>query len=142
MGPNCVTGYREFKALGILLDYLTNTSLSPLQRDMVEIEDPYVSEISAYANHFLESLLIFTFNNAPIKKIDSILDKFKDILIKVSNEEKIDMHRMKSIIDKVFLEDLSALESDPHLTVAKLLVKDAVYGNNESDVSILIISFN
>lgn len=137
MGPNCITEYRKLAALSILLRYLTDTSVSPLQRDMVEIDDPYASKVSFCSIENLESLLYFTFENAPINKIDEILNKLKEILNKISNgTEKIDMQRMHSIIDREFLESLSALESNPHDTLALLLVGDSVYGTKEADVSI------
>lgn len=104
---------------------------------MVEIEDPYVSGVSAHYFHYLEPLFFFRFSNAPIQKIDSILNKFKEILDKVSNEERIDTQRMRLIIDKTFLEALSALENDPQETLARILISDSIYGTNEYDVSIL-----
>lgn len=135
MGPNCVYEYRKLAALGILLRYLTDTSVSPLQREMVEIDDPFASRVSFCTIENLESLLYFTFENAPIKKIDEIQGKLKEVLNKIANgEEKIDMQRMQSIIDREFLESLSSLESSPHDTLALLLVGDSVYGKSEEDV--------
>lgn len=140
MGPNCVTNYSEMKALIILLRYLTSTSVSPLQRDMIEIVDPYGSQVYFGVDQFLETLLYFKFENSPIKKIEEILTKFKEVLGKVSNEEKIDMQRMRSIIDKKYLEDLSALENIPHSALSNILRKDNLYGSKEAHVSIECLS--
>ena len=35
----------NFEALSILLDYLSESAISPIQRDFVEVEEPYCSEV-------------------------------------------------------------------------------------------------
>lgn len=115
--------------------------MSPLQKHMVEIDSPYASRIYGYARLFSESLLFFTFQNVPVRKIDEVLTKFKEILGKISDEEKLDMQRMQSIIDKKNMESLSALENAPHYFLSELLRNDAVHGTNESNVSILCKKF-
>ena len=36
----------EILALTVLMEYLTDTSVAPLQRDFVELDDPYCSRVS------------------------------------------------------------------------------------------------
>lgn len=64
----------------MLLRYLSDTSVSPLQRDFVEIPDPYASQIAFNINENSESFLYFTFENVPMNKIDLIPNKLKTIL--------------------------------------------------------------
>lgn len=132
MGPNCVTEYRKITSLLILMCYLTGT----LQRYMIGIDDPYASTVDYGGRLFLESLLMFKFENAPVKKINEILNKFKEVLRKVSNEGKIDMQRMQSIIDNRYLQYISDLENYPHETLIDLILNECDYGIKESDVSI------
>lgn len=136
MGPNFVTDYRKWSKLGILARYLTDSELSPLRKYMIDIEDPYASEVSFVNAEILEPLLFFEFKNAPVNKIDSILNKFMEILDTVRHEEKIDRQRMKSIIDKTFLEAWGALESNPYKWLAHIIIGDCVYGTEELNVSI------
>ena len=35
-------------ALQVLMEYLTDTSVAPLQRDFVEMEDPFCSKVTKY----------------------------------------------------------------------------------------------
>lgn len=136
MGPNSVTEYRKFRALNILLSYLTDSSVSPLQMHFIEIDDPFASKVSFITHEYSESLIIFSFENVPIQKMDGILEKLKEILNKLSTgEEKIGMERMKSIIEKDYLKTLCALENDPQKTLGYILMQDSVYGIKEADVS-------
>lgn len=135
MGPNCITDYSEIKALTILQRYLTSTTASPLQRDMVEIVDPYASTVHGGSCLYVQSLLWFKFVDVPITKIEEVLSKFQKVVSNVANEEKIDMQRMQSIIDKEYLEDLVALENNPHSALSDILLDDHLYGIQEDDVS-------
>eukprot|EP00795_Rhopilema_esculentum_P010840 gene10840-19657_t len=49
-GPH-VQEYYELAALDILMQYLTDTSAAPLQKELVEIEDPLCSDIPLTASH-------------------------------------------------------------------------------------------
>lgn len=68
----------------MLLRYLSDTSVSPLQREFVEIPDPYASMVSFNINENSESLLYFTFENVPMDKIDLIDAKLKVILANIA----------------------------------------------------------
>ncbi|CAD7087874.1 unnamed protein product [Hermetia illucens] len=133
-GPNCADNHSVLTACNILLRYLTDTSVSPLEREFVEIEDPYASKVSHAIIENLSSLLCLLFENVPVNKIDDISGKLKEILSRFAKgDEKIDMHRMHYIIEKEILEALSSLESNPHDAVAFLIIGDVLYGRNEKD---------
>ncbi|XP_055378206.1 uncharacterized protein C05D11.1-like [Condylostylus longicornis] len=133
-GPNCIHEYKKLMACNVLLRYLSDTPVSPLQREFVEIDDPFASKVSHSLLENYESLLVFIFDNVPIEKIDLVLSKLKETLKKfLVGEEKVDMSRMKSILDRLILENLSNLENEPHDTAAYLVIGDALYGTNDND---------
>ena len=45
LGPKATTEYEILTACSILLKYLSETSVSPLQKKFIEIEDPYASRV-------------------------------------------------------------------------------------------------
>lgn len=134
-GPKCTTENLKLTACNLLLRYLSDTSVSPLQREFIEIPDPYASQISWNIVENSESLLYFSFDNCPLPKIDMIYNKLQQILNNFANgSEKIDMKRMNNIIDRNILEYLSNLENNPHDTVAFIVIGDALYGEKPEDV--------
>lgn len=79
-GPNCTKQNLKLTACSVLLRYLSETAVSPLQRELVEIDDPYASHVSYNIVENYEALLYFGFENVPIQKIDGVWNKVKAIL--------------------------------------------------------------
>lgn len=86
-GPNCSTDILTLTACSTLIRYLSETSVSPLQRDMVEINDPYASTVSYNIIENFESTLYFSFQNVPLQKVDGVFGKMKSILSNIANGE-------------------------------------------------------
>lgn len=79
-GPKCTTENLKLTSCSVLMRYLSDTSVSPLQREFVEIPDPFASQISFNINENTESLIYFTFENVPLDKMEEILPKLQSIL--------------------------------------------------------------
>lgn len=134
-GPRCTTENFELTACSVLLRYLSETSASPLQHEMVEIPDPFASSVAYNIVENSESMLYFSFQNVPIEKIDLVHEKMLNVLTDiVDGKEKIDMQRMQSILERCILEYFSNIESSPHEAIAYIVLADALYGNNSDDV--------
>ncbi|XP_055593217.1 uncharacterized protein C05D11.1-like [Uranotaenia lowii] len=133
-GPKATTEYDELTSCSVLLRYLSDTSVSPLQREFVETDDPYASRVGYNIAENSVSLLYLSFENVPLDKVDQIFPKLESILKKIgSGEERIDMKRMASVLERYILEALSNLESNPHDVVAFHVIGDVLYGETASD---------
>lgn len=84
-GPKCAQENLKLTACSVLLRYLSDTSVSPLQRDLVEIDDPYASNISYNIVENYESLLYFSFENVPLEKVELVFDRLQGVLNKIAN---------------------------------------------------------
>lgn len=84
-GPMCTVDNLKLTACAVLMRYLADTSVSPLQREFVEIADPYASQVSFTITENLESLLYFTLENVPMEKIDLVDEKMRGILVNIAN---------------------------------------------------------
>ncbi|KAK2579672.1 hypothetical protein KPH14_011595 [Odynerus spinipes] len=132
-GPSAVHEVYELTACSLLLKYLTDTSVSPLQKEFVEIEDPYASNVLYSLSENSISLLYVIFENVPKPKIPLVKDRLLDVLKQV-NESGIDMKRMKTVVHRNMLETLSNLENCPHDSVAYMIIGDVLYGNTKEDL--------
>lgn len=136
-GPQSATEQTTLTACSVLLRYLTNTSISPLQRDFVEVDDPLASTVSYSLTENMESLLYIEFENVPIDKLDDIKPKLMRLLARMAKGlEKFDMTRIKTIVEKMILEAYCSLEDSPHDTAAFMIIGDVLYGQKEEDVSV------
>lgn len=129
--------YYKYIACTLLLRYLTNTSISPLQQEFVEIDDPYANDVDSEVTENSVPLYCIRFDNVPKEKIPLIKDRLINILKEIgSKDDGIDMKRMLIVIKKLILETQSSLESSPHYIIVHTLVKDILFGNSNEDVSI------
>lgn len=123
----------------MLLRYLTDTSVAPLQRELVEIDDPLASNVSYNIIENYETLLSFSFENAPMEKIDLVFERMQWVLKRIANGgERIDMKRLTNILDRIILEYFNTLESNPHDSITFSVIGDALYGNTIEDVSQIV----
>ncbi|XP_055692741.1 uncharacterized protein C05D11.1-like [Lutzomyia longipalpis] len=133
-GPKCTTEHTTLTACSVLMRYLSDTSVSPLQRDLLEIDDPYASKVSYNIGENSETVLNFIYHNVPLHFVDDVKKKHQEVLEKIaSGEEKIDMTRMRNIIEKNILESWSCLEDNPHEAIAFLVIGDVLYGSTAED---------
>lgn len=79
-GPKCTTENLKLTSCSVLMRYLSDTSVSPLQREFVEVPDPYASQITFSISENTEALLYFTFENVPLNKMEQILPKLQLLL--------------------------------------------------------------
>lgn len=125
-GPSCMD-YIEVCALDILGQYLTHSAISPLQSELVEIEEPYCTDLDFYVSDRLRSVIQMTLSSVPVELLCEAEEKFFEVLQRVA-EEDIDMVRMKALILKDKLKVKNAVESDPHGAFSTPIITDYLYG--------------
>lgn len=135
-GPNYTLENFKLTACSVLLRYLSETSVSPLQHELVDIPDPFASNVSYNIVENVESLIYFSFQNVPNEKIDLVHRKMEQVLAEIADgKTRIDMQRMQNILERCTLEYFSSMETRPHEAFAFSVIDDALYGSTSDDVS-------
>ncbi|KOC67604.1 Uncharacterized protein C05D11.1 [Habropoda laboriosa] len=132
-GPSAITEIYDVTGCTLLLKYLTDTSISPLQKEFVEIDDAYASNVGYSYSEYSVSVLYLAFESVPRSKISLI----KDQLLKVLNnvyKKGIDIKRMKTVVHRHILEIFSGMEADPHDSIAYMLFGYSLYGDTKEDL--------
>lgn len=65
--------------MGVLLEYLTDTPVAPLQRDLVEVDDPFCSDVSQLVLENAETCVGFTLTGVPSDKLGAVKDKWVEL---------------------------------------------------------------
>lgn len=133
-GPT-VKAFEDIAALLVMQDYLTDTSVSPLQKLFVETEDPYCSMVKTSFTENKETCFYFAFENVTKGKLKMV----KDLLIKsltdiATGTTPLDMNRMAIVIQRRRLRILNQIESSPHDTIANYVILDFLYGDSAQDL--------
>lgn len=133
-GPSCRDHY-SLSALSVILDYLTDTSIAPLQRELVEIPDPFCSDIACDVMEFLESSFLIKAENVPFEKLSAAKQKIKEVLENLATgKEAIDMKRLGVVIHRKILDTKNRFENRPHDTFADAIVGDFLYSSKSEDL--------
>ncbi|XP_069943754.1 uncharacterized protein C05D11.1 isoform X1 [Cherax quadricarinatus] len=134
-GPSSVYQINELLSMGVLMEYLTHSSVSPLPSIFVEVDDPLSSSVqhSCYENS--DSACYFEFSGVPHQKINDVKPLLMDTLKRLSTgKTDINMQTMKDIISNLMLRQDSRMETSPHDTVADHIIGDILYGQTCQDM--------
>ena len=133
-GPQCQDRY-SLNALSVLLDYLSDTSIAPLQRELVEISDPFCSDISCDVLEFSRSCFVIKAENVPFEKLSAAKEKIREVLQNLADgKEALDMKRMAVVVHRKILDVKNRFENHPHDTFADALVADFLYSSKPEDL--------
>lgn len=137
-GPSAVTEGYDIHGCYLLLKYLSENSVSPLQKAFVEIEDPYASNVEFTIIENSISMLAITIDGVPANKIYKVRGVLQEVFDKLAtNFDQFDMSRMATVIQRHILETLSNFESCPHESVAYQIMGHFLYGNTKEDVRLM-----
>lgn len=126
--------YYEMTAVEVICEYLTDTSVAPLQRDLVEIPEPFCSGVGYSHIEFSESVIYIKASNVATEKLESCKEKIVEVLAGISKgKEDIDMKRMASVIHRQILTAKEAYENKPHETLAFMAIGDVLYSQKPGD---------
>jgi Zn-dependent M16 (insulinase) family peptidase len=133
-GPSSITEQKKLSVLSVLLDYLTDTPVSPLQKAFVEIESPLASTVSSSITENAVSAICVKFSDVPVAKLSVIHEQLRTVLRDV-NDKTIDVDRVRTILRKKVLDAWGSLESDPHGAISYDLIGHMLYGNTAEDLT-------
>ena len=121
-------------AVEVISEYLTDTSVAPLQRELVEISEPFCSDVGYCQIEFSESVLYIKANNVATEKLQGCKEKIQEVLAGIAEgKEAIDMKRMAAVIHRQILSAKEAIENKPHETLAFMAIGDILYSQKSED---------
>ncbi|KAF9978178.1 hypothetical protein BGZ73_003559 [Actinomortierella ambigua] len=132
-GPS-VTDHMSSQILHVLEVYLTDSAVAILQKEMVEIEDPYCADIYFQTQEHIRVEIHLSFESVPAEKLDEVEAKFFAVMNQVANDG-IDMERMTSVIKREKLKLLDRVENN-HMTYSWPCLVHSLYGKqDDSDLA-------
>ncbi|EIN14202.1 hypothetical protein PUNSTDRAFT_49027 [Punctularia strigosozonata HHB-11173 SS5] len=131
MGPP-PNAFLERKALDILGTYLTSSAVAPLNKEYVEIENPFCTYI--YFSEDVRATLVdlpIYIGSVPTEYLDTFDQQLKESLRRIV-DEGIDMPRMAMVINRDERQLRSRLESSKGDTFSMTIINDFLYGPEDA----------
>jgi len=128
LGPD-IKDHLTLEALDVLNTYLTDSPVSVLMRQFVEIKEPVCTDVFFSSQDSVgKTTLNAYFSNVPFENLDSLDFDLISTLKNVVEKEGIDMERMKMILKREKMKLLNQLETKPADSFADVLITDFLYG--------------
>ncbi|CAB3402179.1 unnamed protein product [Caenorhabditis bovis] len=119
----------------VLFDYFTNTSVSPLQKDFVLIDDALASSAYFHVTEAVRCEIRLNFGGVPVEKLESVAPKFFDKTLREHLEPtNWDMERMGFLIDQTILNELVKLETSAQKDIAAHIIGHQLFDNNDTEL--------
>lgn len=128
-----VTNFFHFRvaAMRLVFEYLTDSSVGPLQLVFVECDDPFCSQVTYGEMENSRTTFYIDFEGVKPSKMNEVVPKLKDTLQK--ELKKFNMERMTDIIHKNYQEEISSMENTPHNSIAYAIIGDFLYGSDNPE---------
>lgn len=87
------------KAIDILNAYLSDSAISPLQRQLVEIDDPWASDLGFDTSDQSTTVINLGLQAVPTEKLETVFDAVKKTLQDVV-DKGVDMDRISMVLHR------------------------------------------
>ena len=124
--------YLKVVAIQMLWEYLTDSSVSPVQLDFVETEDPLCCDVEFDLQEGLEDMCQLSFYGVRESDLEKIDIQLMKTLQRVS-EKGFDMDRLRVILERQCMQVYNQIETNPHITFVYSLIPDFLYGSSSDD---------
>ncbi|KAK6746301.1 hypothetical protein RB195_012423 [Necator americanus] len=129
------TNFKEKVALDVLFDYMSNTPVSPLQREFVLTDKPLASQVGFQVSEQTTCVIQLTFSGVPTERLDDVKKKFMDKIVKEHVEDKAwDMERMGFLIGQTVKNELQEMEKHPDTELFGHMIGHQLYDKNEEQL--------
>ena len=117
---------KEILAEDIIIEYLINTSASPLTKDLVHIPEPFCSSISYHRYYYPTTVVQIRLQETNSEKHTELKDVVYGILSKVQ-EGSIDLDRINSLLKNKYHESKLEIENNDLDNLVSLAIVDHLY---------------
>ncbi|KAK6334063.1 hypothetical protein TWF696_002565 [Orbilia brochopaga] len=98
LGPDCIN-FKDMAALEVVGTYLAGSSVSVLEKQMVEIADPYTTGVVWYYEERPNTVIWFELSSVPFKRLAEAEKKFFDVL-EQTVKEPLDLDYLKDCLHR------------------------------------------
>lgn len=118
----------ENLAVDMVGSYLSDSPISILNKNLVEVENPLATDISYGTDDFVRTGLNLTISGVPTPSLQEVDAKIKQILLEQTVVETFDLRYMRQVVNQQILKYIANTEKDPS-TFSNVAILEFIYGN-------------
>lgn len=115
-------------AVDMVGSYLSESPISLLNKNLVEIENPLATDITYGTDDFVRTGLTLTISGVPTSSLHEVDAKVKHILHEQTKVDCIDLQYMRQVVNQQVLKYIANTEKDPS-TFSNVAILEFIYGN-------------
>ncbi|KAK6529106.1 hypothetical protein TWF694_004321 [Orbilia ellipsospora] len=119
LGPSCVD-FKHMAALDVIGTYLAGSSVSVLEKQMVEIPDPYTTGVVWYTEERPNTVIWFELGSVPFKRLQETEAKFFEILDKTV-KEPLDLDYLRDCLHRCRRQKKFSVENSSNHFVTPII---------------------
>ncbi len=123
--------YEQDLAITLLLEYLSESPVALLTKNLVEIDDPFASEIEYNTDDYTRIIPYIKLNDVPTEKLEQAKDKVFELLKEHATIENFDLPRIKEIVENSKHKLIFATEKSEDILI-DYTVTNFLYSDVES----------
>lgn len=105
----------------------TDSAISLFNKHLVEIDNPYATEVEYHTDDYFRTALNFICNGVPTEKLQELVTKLKQLIKSQTNPEDFNLLYMRQIINQQRLKFISQTEKSP-IAFSNIAILDFIYG--------------
>lgn len=115
-------------ALDIAGAYLSELPILVLNKYLIEVENPWATDIDYTTDDYLRTTLNFTVNGVPTAKLDALDGEIKAILRQQTDPAQFDLAYMRQVLENQRLKFILLTEKLP-LLFSNIAISEFIYGD-------------
>ncbi|SCU81509.1 LAMI_0B06546g1_1 [Lachancea mirantina] len=122
--------HTENLAVSLIMDYFTETSLAPFNKELIEVKEPCSNFTENWTDDYMRTILNLNFHGVPADKLQATRTKILNIL----QTHKIDLQRMKQVLENEKWEYILKCEKMGATTLGQICITDFLYGPEDGRI--------
>lgn len=110
--------------------YFADSPISIFNKNLIEIENAYATDIDYTTDDYVRTALNFTVNGVPVEKLDELDSKMKELLAEQSKPENFDLTYLRQVLNQQKMKYVASTEKSPAI-FANTAISDFIYGDKD-----------
>ncbi|CDO96567.1 unnamed protein product [Kluyveromyces dobzhanskii CBS 2104] len=118
------------QAVNLLVEYLTESPLAPFNKELIEIENPYATDVESWTDDFIRTISNISLKGVPTERLQETKQKALDLM----KNHKVSLDRIRLVTENNKWDYVFKFEKNGDYMLAHMAITDFLYGDVDGRV--------